>query len=115
MSTQPDNQPRRIARGTPTTETAQTVQTTIKPIYLDLPTVAAVTSMSISTIEKLVREDAFPAPRILSGRRVAYLLSEVEAWCASRPVSQLPPPPNTGRRKTIPSAVRAVLDGQTAA
>ena len=50
-----------------------------------------------------------------SRRRVAYLLSEVEAWCASRPVSQLPPPPNTGRRKTIPSAVRAVLDGQTAA
>jgi len=95
-------------------ETAQAVQTNLKPIYLDLPTVAAVTSMSISTIEKLVREDAFPAPRLLSGRRVAYLLSEVEAWCTSRPVSQLPPPPNTGRRKPMPAA-QAAPAGQTAA
>lgn len=95
-------------------ETAQAVQTNLKPIYLDLPTVAAVTSMSISTIEKLVREDAFPAPRLLSGRRVAYLLSEVEAWCTSRPVSQLPPPPNTGRRKPMPGAQAAPV-GQTAA
>ncbi|UKI11834.1 hypothetical protein ACLUPT_11990 [Variovorax sp. SCN45] len=36
---------------------------------------------------------------MLSGRRVAWLVREVEAWAESRPVSNLPPPPNTGARK----------------
>lgn len=68
----------------------------LKPIYLDLPTVAAVVSLSEAQIQKLVREEQFPRPRMLSGRRVGWLLREVEDWAEARPVSNLLPPPNTG-------------------
>jgi prophage regulatory protein len=70
--------------------------------------VAACTSLSESAVEKLVCEDAFPKPRLLSGRRVAWLVREVTAWCEERPVSNLLPPPFTGRRKTAiaPHALR---------
>lgn len=68
----------------------------VKPIYVDLPTVAAILSLSDGTVQKLVREEKFPKPRMLSGRRVAWLMREVEAWAEGCPVSDLPPPPNTG-------------------
>lgn len=55
--------------------------------------------LSKSTIEEERRQGRFPQPRQLSGRRVGWLVSEIEAWLASRPVSDLPPPPNTGARK----------------
>ncbi|WP_422085424.1 helix-turn-helix transcriptional regulator [Variovorax sp.] len=46
-----------------------------------------------------MREGAFPKPRVLSGRRVGWLLREVEEWAESRPVSALLPPKNSGYRK----------------
>lgn len=67
----------------------------MKPIYLDLPEVSAVTTLATATIQKLVREEAFPKPRQLSGRRVAWLVREVEEWAEQRPISDLPPPKNT--------------------
>lgn len=70
-----------------------------RPIYLDRPAVAEFVALSESTVEKLVRENGFPKPRILSGRRVAWLVREVVEWAESRPVSDLLPPENTGRRK----------------
>lgn len=76
---------------------------TLRPIYLDLQGVCQVTSLSESTIEKLVREGSFPKPRLLSGRRVGWLLREVEAWCEDRPVSELLPPVNTSRRRPTPT------------
>jgi prophage regulatory protein len=84
----------------------------IRPLYLDIASVAGAVSLSISTVEKLVREEAFPAPRMLSGRRVAWLLSEVEAWCEQRPVSNLPPPHNAGRSKTAKLPVEQVARGE---
>lgn len=71
----------------------------IKPAYLDLPGVCTFVALSESTVQKMIREDAFPKPRLLSGRRVAWLVREVEEWAESRPVSDLAPPPNTGARK----------------
>ena len=47
----------------------------ITPAFLDLPTVAQVVALSTATIERLGRE--------------------VQEWAESRPVSNLPPPPNT--------------------
>ena len=44
-----------------------------RPIYLDKPAVAEFVALSETTIEKLVRENGFPKPRVLSGRRVAWL------------------------------------------
>lgn len=71
----------------------------VKPIYLDLPTTAAVVSLSEATVQKLVRQSQFPKPRELSGRRVAWLLRELEEWAEARPVSSMLPPANTGGRK----------------
>lgn len=76
----------------------------MKPIYLDLQAVAEAVSLSEATVKRLVREVKFPKPRMLSGRRVAWLTSEVETWAQSRPVSDILPPPNTGNRKGITRA-----------
>lgn len=64
-----------------------------KPIYyLDLASVADAVSLSESSVKKLVREKKFPQPRMLSGRRVAWLAREVEEWAEGRPASDLLPP-----------------------
>ncbi|MFX1766387.1 AlpA family phage regulatory protein [Paraburkholderia sp. A1RI-2L] len=65
----------------------------MKPLFLDLPTVAAAVSLSESVVKKLVREKAFPASRLLSPRRIAWLVCEVEEWCEARPVADILPPP----------------------
>ena len=70
----------------------------MKSIYLELDAVAGAVALASSTVQRLVRENAFPKPRQLSGRRVAWLVREVEEWAEKRPISELPPPPNTGRR-----------------
>lgn len=64
----------------------------MKPIYLDLQGVAEAVSLSESSVKKLVRQNQFPQPRLLSGRRVAWLVREVESWAEARPVSDLLPP-----------------------
>lgn len=69
----------------------------MKRIYVDLPEVAELLTLATATIQKLVREDVFPKPRQLSGRRVGWLLREVEEWAEQRPVSELLPPANTSR------------------
>lgn len=71
----------------------------LAPIFLDLPAVAEVVALSVSTVQELVRQGQFPAPQQLSGRRVGWLVREVTEWAESRPVSNLLPPPNTGAPK----------------
>lgn len=74
----------------------------VKPLYVDLPNVAELVALGETTIQRMVREDAFPKPRQLSGRRVGWLVREVEDWAEQRPVSDLLPPENTGvRRKKV--------------
>ncbi len=63
----------------------------MKPIYLDLPGVAAAISLSMSSIKNMVASGKFPRPRELSGRRVAWLVREIEEWCEARPVSTMLP------------------------
>ena len=67
-------------------------------MYLELPAVAMSVALSESTVQRLVRENTFPAPRELSGRRVAWLVREVQEWAESRPVANNLPPENTSRR-----------------
>jgi prophage regulatory protein len=62
----------------------------------DLP---AVTKLSARTIEEEIRQGRFPKPRQASARRVVWLASEILAWMRGLPVSDLPPPPNTGAKK----------------
>ena len=71
----------------------------VTPLFLDLPTVAEVVALSISTVQELVRQGQFPQPRQTSGRRVGWLVREVQEWAESRPASTLLPPPNTGAPK----------------
>lgn len=78
-----------------------------RQFYLDKAAVAEAVALSESTVEKLVRENEFPKPRTLSGRRVAWLVREVEEWAENRPVSDLLPPKNTGRRRVNDGAPAA--------
>lgn len=71
----------------------------IKKIYVGLEEVSALVDLGTSTIQKMVTNNEFPAPRMLTGRRVGWLLREVEEWAEQRPISDLPPPPNTGAKK----------------
>ncbi|MBF6990939.1 AlpA family phage regulatory protein [Cupriavidus sp. IK-TO18] len=68
----------------------------MKPIFLDLPTLASLLSISETSVQKLVREGEFPKPRRISARRVGWLMREVEEWAEGRPVSDLPPPSLVG-------------------
>lgn len=72
-------------------------------LVIDLEGVADALSLSVSTVQEMVRREEFPAPRMLSRRRVGWLIREVEEWVESRPISKLPPPPNTGAKKPRPS------------
>ncbi|MFS2077100.1 helix-turn-helix transcriptional regulator [Telluria sp. Tellsp131] len=47
----------------------------------------------------MVRMGSFPKPRQLSDRRVAWLVREIQEWAEARPMLDLPPPPNTSKRK----------------
>lgn len=79
-----------------------------QPIFLDKPGVCAALTLSERVWEQLVQSGQAPKPRQLSGRRVGWLLREVLEWAETRPVSDLPPPPNTGnRRKRDADAVEA--------
>lgn len=57
------------------------------------------TTLSESTIEEEIRQGRFPKPRQLAGRRTGYLVEEVIEWARTRPVSDQPPPANTGAKK----------------
>lgn len=76
----------------------------IKKIFYSLQDVVFVLSLSESSIQGLVRRGEFPAPKMMTDRRVGWLAREVEDWAENRPVSDLPPPPNTGAKKPRPSA-----------
>lgn len=74
------------------------MKTAVKPLYIDLPTVAGMVSLSTDSVQRQVREENFPKPRQIGPRRVAWLVREVEQWAEERPVSQILPPENTARR-----------------
>lgn len=59
----------------------------------------AATTLSMSTIEEEIRQDRFPKPRQLAGKRVGWLVEEIQEWARTRPVSDQAPPPNTSAKK----------------
>lgn len=65
----------------------------IEPIYVDLPTAAAIVSLSESVIQQMSSRGEFPKPRELAKRRVGYLLREIREWAEQRPTSTMLPPP----------------------
>jgi prophage regulatory protein len=67
--------------------------------------------LSTTTIEEEIRQGRFPKPRQLSAKRVAWLDSDLRKWAESLPVSDLPPPPNTGAKKPKDTRGVALPDG----
>ena len=76
---------------------------TIQPIALERDDAAQFVGLSISTLEKLERQGAFPKARLLSTRRVGFIVRELIEWVEARPISTLLPPKNTGAKKPRPS------------
>lgn len=87
----------------------------VRPFIVDLDTAAAAVALSVSTFQELVRQKVAPQPRKLSGRRVGWLLRELEEFAETRPISDLAPPPNTGAKKPRESRQPGAQDDQKAA
>ena len=68
-------------------------------LYFEKSELPGVTTLSETTIDEEIRQGRFPKPRQLAGRRVGYFVDDIMEWARSRPVSNQPPPPNTGARK----------------
>lgn len=67
---------------------------TLQPLATDLKGVAQLTSLSQSTIERLVREGKFPKQREASPQRAVWLIREIDEWLENRPLANfLPVPP----------------------
>lgn len=65
----------------------------IQPLYCDIEHAPHVVRLSQTTIDDLERRGEFPKRRLLSGRRVGYLMRELQEWAETRPASDLPPVP----------------------
>ncbi|WP_408325970.1 helix-turn-helix transcriptional regulator [Paraburkholderia strydomiana] len=63
----------------------------VKPIFLDIQGVAEALALSESSVRTLINHGDFPKSRLLTGRRVAWLVRELEEWAEARPISNLPP------------------------
>jgi prophage regulatory protein len=81
------------------TRAAGVAALSLDPILVDRHTAAALVALSEPTLERLVREGAFPSPRKVSNGRVAWLMAELRDWSLARPKSDLMPPPNTSAPK----------------
>lgn len=68
-------------------------------LFFEKSELPGITSLSLTTIEEEIRQGRFPRPRQLAPRRVGFLAREILEWAEARPVSDLPPPPNTGAKK----------------
>lgn len=68
----------------------------IRPAYLDLSAVSNFVALSESSIQKLTRENEFPKARQLSGRRVGWLVRELDEWAEARPLADMLPPVGSG-------------------
>lgn len=71
----------------------------ITPRFVAKDAAAQMLAMSVKTFERCVQKGEIPKPRQLSAGRVGWLVSELDEWAASRPVSEILPPANTGAKK----------------
>ena len=88
----------------------------MKPAYLDRESVAAYVSLAVNTMQRLVASGSFPKPRQLTGKRVGWLVREVDEWAEARPISTNLPVENCGRNQVVKAVKRKAreADGGTA-
>lgn len=79
----------------------------VRPLLVDFPTAAEVLSVSVSTLQLMIREGQIKPPRQISKGRVGYLVRDLEEFAESRPESTIAPPPNTGAKKPRKSQAAA--------
>lgn len=72
---------------------------TTAQIILNREQAAESLSLSLSTFEEGVRKGSYPKPRRISAGRVGWLRRDLEEAAAKLPVSDIPPPANTGAKK----------------
>ena len=56
---------------------------------MPLSEVIETTTISRSTLFRMVEEGSFPAPRQIGKRRVGWLSGEVQAWLLDRPAAMV--------------------------
>lgn len=56
---------------------------------MPLSEVIETTTISRSTLFRMVEEGSFPAPRQIGKRRVGWLSDEVQAWLLDRPAAMV--------------------------
>lgn len=71
----------------------------LRQLFYSVEDVAKVVCLSRSGVQELVRKGEFPKPRLLSNRRVGWLVREIDEWAESRPVAECLPPVNAGNRR----------------
>lgn len=71
----------------------------LKPAYLERASAAIYVSLSVPTMERMVARGEFPGPRQLTGKRVGWLVREIDAWAEARPASTNLPVENCGRNQ----------------
>lgn len=76
---------------------ANKTKPSIRPIMVGIDTAVDITDLSKTTIWDLINNGDFPKPRKVSTRGSRWLVREIEEWAESRPISDILPPPNTGR------------------
>jgi len=81
----------------------------LKPAYLDREGAAQFVSLSVITMERMVAKGEFPSPRQLTGKRVGWLVRELDEWSEARPVSSNLPPANCGGRGRQTSSATASM------
>lgn len=69
---------------------------TIRPVFLARPEAAAYLSISESTIDTLVAAGDLAKPRKISPARTGWLVTDLDEFARTRPVSDLLPPRNAG-------------------
>ncbi len=84
-----------------------------RPLFMAKCDAAVYLSISETSLERLVADGDLPKPRKLSQGRVAWLVEELDTWGRSRPVSDLLPPANSGkRRRAVSSRTRFESKGE---
>lgn len=69
-------------------------------IYMDIEQVLHAVQLGLSTWWGLINAGDAPRPRQASKGTSRWLRREITEWCESRPVADLPPPPNAGKGAT---------------
>lgn len=85
-----------IPKNTKTPKVRHSMFQPIFPAVLAPDDAAAFVGLGRTAFDVEMKAPDAPKPRKLSGRRVGYLVAELLTWLHTRPVSNLPPPKNSG-------------------